>query len=1767
MADSNGKVPPDIDLAEKGSYTDFASADPGEKGYKTDFDENAKAWAMYLQEAEKKANEQGELWKTGVESLLIFAGLFAGVITSFLAESRKKLRLEDQEALLMDIRSALRNEPPSTSHTNRRPPSFGAIMGVLARSWVVNHLPISNRKDADAEEAHKRWILDERAKEWKLEKVITGIPLLVQLAFFLFSLGLGIQTYHDNKILGIFVLSMIAGGTVLYLVVTALPLVLPPDSCPFQTPLSDILRDLQALLRPKSRRQSGSAPKVSSDILATILLKGLIKSRKPEHADEAASVLSHLSPRSPHLKNFVNSQDTPNACMRRIRECTFTRFDKSSQRDEIIGAHLQALSRLIASWEAKGHNKEIGARFQELIGRSGILGRWDFLPESLRALAYAVRVPLYLASGLDFEDNVSPGKEWETVIHYVQPTYRLGFVISACRGTMQRKPNMQKVSSFSAVHLVTRGYLSIKQGRRTDWNHLPNYQGQVDNLCRDYLGNLFESIASTWKGVPKAFLSIPSGPEAPSRLSATEVANTYVPKLLVSTLEGYPPASLLYALTALELGVRSQGNAILVALAQRGNVESSTMETLLSGLFETMFDSSYQPSTVRPSIETAVPVDKLWFNRQPSIIAAYKDVVTKTLSEQIHKALERNDLLEDKDKDEDEDKEKGMRGAFKVIQCIADQVQMSGLSGTESRGIEETLWIVAPRLVEIDLTLKYPPSLDRWLWLKPLFHSESSSEAQLLRFRRQLQVPLRLKLMEVCELYSGDPKDRTTRSATENPTLEEDELLGPVIDLLFDTTIIAGRSISVLDCKGPDTSLSARLTIIIVKTLEQAFAPNIAKLVALALRAPAHKQSGLGPVSCAGVDILLALSENWNTYLSDYRGTETPTAQVREEVYQTLQTLLQDDLACEAPVGFLRLLLEQMNVIEEYEVSESGDNEVAAMITTAGSRRLGPTVTELLKCFIKNRWSDPQAVQLLLELMSKGKHFELTGALDGYFEAVVACLPKVENVWSETLSESGSAVSLVVSLVKSLVVRVYTSNPLSLGWRDGVDLLIDLGLNSTCIDTRNEAAWSLLSLLDKQDIWESVMNGIKTRIVMLALNQQTLEKTEQDAIQDNWKMLLLVISMHDIARDFCSFVLGHLANKNITDGDLNLPTNFPQVSLPDFSKQVEDLSLHPNVHIRQVALEFLAKSVPECEVVNQLIGLALDNSNERFSLSCLTRLVNMASSDKLLPLIIQGIKDIVDQKKLDSVWDVSWGKQWVILLKKVSQYGAQADLTSLVQIAETDELWEVRVAAMESLTELADGHAEAIVTRTSLARNAKVGGNDPIAHARKTWASTLGHLARMGHWRPVQDALIEMALCEYEDDVRHQAYHEIDMLLGAGGDHATSILASLTNTLERRLKGNDSFYFSLADFGTMGRSHGVRGQPNLSIELMSALLQTLIKQALVESEFSYCMEQALDSVAEHAKPDHYKVIVKCVAGNLASSSPWGAQEAMELVSRNSSNKLPSIVAQRPGHSDWDIDPLLMRMTPLFKDSSRHLRTAALDIFSSIVSSECGSADVMCPPLISMALEDYDYGLRNDAAELLCVISTEDYSEVATLVNVNSFLELLSAPKPLNTTVARLLGVLYQHDDARERIGLWIIDQVVETREIASNLQQGILTLLSELVNKKRLTPSVPLDYILLLLSASLALKGTPATEPHRPLILTSLALFYQDAIPDRESKCFGDLTRAFEYAAFGMHGTEEEARAWLAEEEHIKEPPQPPQSLSHLCRRATLLTITRRPKC
>ncbi|PVF98694.1 hypothetical protein CPB86DRAFT_344592 [Serendipita vermifera] len=218
--------------------------------------DDAPIWGLYLKETEAEDNELTDLWNKGIDSLLIFAGLFAGIITAFLVESRKDLKEEPQERLLKEILSALRDDQNSSSlepfqleasslhvnglwFTSLTLVLVSALWGVLAKAWVAAYNPASNKaRSKDACERHLRFI---RAMQWKVELVVTSIPLFIQLSLFLFFAGLIIQVTPYSSRIKVPVMVLVSITVILYIFSTFLPRFFP--AFPFNTPITTLVDD------------------------------------------------------------------------------------------------------------------------------------------------------------------------------------------------------------------------------------------------------------------------------------------------------------------------------------------------------------------------------------------------------------------------------------------------------------------------------------------------------------------------------------------------------------------------------------------------------------------------------------------------------------------------------------------------------------------------------------------------------------------------------------------------------------------------------------------------------------------------------------------------------------------------------------------------------------------------------------------------------------------------------------------------------------------------------------------------------------------------------------------------------------------------------------------------------------------------------------------------------------------------------------------------------------------------------------------------------------------------------------------------------------------------------------------------------------------------------------------------------------------------------------------------------------------------------------
>lgn len=220
--------------------------------------DNAKYWSQYLKETDVEDKQMTSIGNSSLDSMLTFAGLFASVLAAFLTESRKDLKEDPQERLLIEIRDAVRGLPEPLPRAPFQPSSsavavntlwfsgltltlLSALAGVLAKGWLAEYNPPLKRERS--EDAYKRQYRFHRAEAWQLETVISFIPLLIQISLFLFFTGLLIQIQNEDIRIRLLVLTLVIITATLYLFSTVFPAFVA--EFPFPTPLS---RWLEAIM-------------------------------------------------------------------------------------------------------------------------------------------------------------------------------------------------------------------------------------------------------------------------------------------------------------------------------------------------------------------------------------------------------------------------------------------------------------------------------------------------------------------------------------------------------------------------------------------------------------------------------------------------------------------------------------------------------------------------------------------------------------------------------------------------------------------------------------------------------------------------------------------------------------------------------------------------------------------------------------------------------------------------------------------------------------------------------------------------------------------------------------------------------------------------------------------------------------------------------------------------------------------------------------------------------------------------------------------------------------------------------------------------------------------------------------------------------------------------------------------------------------------------------------------------------------------------------
>ncbi|KAL1707188.1 hypothetical protein EV121DRAFT_278234 [Schizophyllum commune] len=183
------------------------------------------AWNRIVTLVFKGDSTTCQIYREEIDTLMVFAGLFSGVVTAFIIESYKWL-LEEPEDLsaeyLRQILALLANTTvPTIVQASGRPTLpdnivsiingfwftsltlslSSALIGIVSKQWLREYLRdpgLSNQTNLGV-----RQVKHEGLSTWYVNAVITSIPLLLQVALFVFLAGVNYLLWHlQSKVAG-----------------------------------------------------------------------------------------------------------------------------------------------------------------------------------------------------------------------------------------------------------------------------------------------------------------------------------------------------------------------------------------------------------------------------------------------------------------------------------------------------------------------------------------------------------------------------------------------------------------------------------------------------------------------------------------------------------------------------------------------------------------------------------------------------------------------------------------------------------------------------------------------------------------------------------------------------------------------------------------------------------------------------------------------------------------------------------------------------------------------------------------------------------------------------------------------------------------------------------------------------------------------------------------------------------------------------------------------------------------------------------------------------------------------------------------------------------------------------------------------------------------------------------------------------------------------------------------------------------------------------
>ncbi|KAK0214866.1 hypothetical protein IW262DRAFT_1278414, partial [Armillaria fumosa] len=204
----------DLILSQGADPFDYEQKFPEDKRH-DELGPMARVWRTYLEESTQFDLEMVEGWRDGLDVLLVFAGLFSAVVTTFVAQTSQSLQVDYGQVTatllieLIDVqRSAsngsLVNAIPRSDLTFRPLTSdlwvnglwfaslslslATALFAVLTKQWIHQYMSVPSGTPRDR--CRLRQFRYMGLQQWRVDLIVGLLPVLMSASLAVFLLGL-----------------------------------------------------------------------------------------------------------------------------------------------------------------------------------------------------------------------------------------------------------------------------------------------------------------------------------------------------------------------------------------------------------------------------------------------------------------------------------------------------------------------------------------------------------------------------------------------------------------------------------------------------------------------------------------------------------------------------------------------------------------------------------------------------------------------------------------------------------------------------------------------------------------------------------------------------------------------------------------------------------------------------------------------------------------------------------------------------------------------------------------------------------------------------------------------------------------------------------------------------------------------------------------------------------------------------------------------------------------------------------------------------------------------------------------------------------------------------------------------------------------------------------------------------------------------------------------------------------------------------------------